>query len=135
MNNKDIRWKQRYVNFKKAFNQLKAAINRIDELDNLAKEGLVQRFEYTYELAWKTIKDFIESKGEPEKYQKDILKKAFQLEIIDNGEIWLEMLTKRNLMAHTYNETTFEEIVKDINEKYFVEIQKLIIFFNRENEQ
>ncbi len=133
MNNKEIRWKQRFVNFKKAFLQLKSAINRVDELDDLAKEGMVQRFEYTYELAWKTIKDFIESKGEAEKYQKDVLKKAFQLDIIDNGEIWLEMLSKRNLMAHTYNETTFKEVVTDIITKFYPEIEKLILFFDKEN--
>jgi len=133
MNNKEIRWKQRFVNFKKAFLRLKSAINRVDELDDLAKEGMVQRFEYTYELAWKTIKDFIESKGEAEKYQKDVLKKAFQLDIIDNGEIWLEMLSKRNLMAHTYNETTFKEVVTDIITKFYPEIEKLILFFDKEN--
>ncbi len=133
MNNKEIRWKQRFVNFKKAFLQLKSAINRVDELDDLAKEGMVQRFEYTYELAWKTIKDFIESKGEAEKYQKDVLKKAFQLDIIDNVEIWLEMLSKRNLMAHTYNESTFKEVVTDIITKFYPEIEKLILFFDKEN--
>jgi len=135
MDQKEIRWKQRFVNFKKAFIKLKAAIDKFDELDDLAKEGMVQRFEYTYELAWKTQKDFIESKGEPEKYQKDVLKKAFQLEIIDNGEIWLDMLSKRNLMAHTYNETTFKEVVTDIITKYYPEIEKLVTFFDKENEQ
>ena len=134
MTNKETRWKQRFVNFKKAFIQLKSAINKFDKLDDLAKEGMVQRFEYTYELAWKTIKDFIESKGEAEKYQKDVLKKAFQLDIIDDGEIWLEMLSKRNLMAHTYNETIFKEVVTDIVKKFYPEIEKLILFFDKENE-
>lgn len=134
MNQKESRWKQRFVNFKKAFLQLKTAIDKIDSLDDLAKEGMVQRFEYTYELAWKTQKDFIESKGEPEKYQKDVLKKAFQLDIINNGEIWLEMLSKRNLMAHTYNETIFKEVVRDIVTMYYPEIEKLIGFFDKENE-
>jgi len=134
MTNKETRWKQRFVNFKKAFIQLKSAIDKFDKLDDLAKEGMVQRFEYTYELAWKTIKDFIESKGEAEKYQKDVLKKAFQLDIIDNGEIWLEMLSKRNLMAHTYNETTFKEVVTGIVKKYYPEIEQLVIFFDKENE-
>ncbi len=135
MNDKETRWKQRFVNFKKAFLQLKSAVDKIDDLDDLAKEGMVQRFEYTYELAWKTLKDFIESKGEQEKYQKDVLKKAFQLEIIDNGELWLEMLSKRNLMAHTYNEATFKEVVTDILSKYYPEIEKLTAFFEKENEQ
>lgn len=127
--NKDIRWKQRFNNFESAYNRLKSAVERIEELDELSKEGLVQRFEYTFELAWKTIKDFLESKGEPETYQRDIIKKAFQLEIINQGELWLEMLEKRNLMAHTYNQKTFEAVVDLIHKEYFPEISKLIGFF------
>lgn len=127
--NKDIRWKQRFNNFESAYNQLKSAVEKIEELDDLSKEGLVQRFEYTFELAWKTIKDFLESKGEPETYQRDIIKKAFQLEIIIHGELWLEMLEKRNLMAHTYNQATFEAVVDLIHKEYFPEITKLVEFF------
>ncbi len=134
-NKKEIRWQQRFVNFEKAFKQLENAINRFDNLDDLSKEGLVQRFEYTFELAKNTIKDFIESKGETDKYPRDIIKKAFQLQIIENGETWIEMLEKRNIMPHTYNETTFLEIVTTIKDKYFAEIEKLYQFFKKENEQ
>ena len=134
-NKKEIRWKQRFVNFEKAFNQLKKAIDRFDELDNLAKEGLVQRFEYTFELAKNTIKDFLESKGEQEKYPRDIIKKAFQFQIIKKGDLWIEMLEKRNIMSHTYNETTFIDVVTVIKDKYFFEIEKLYQFFKKENEQ
>ncbi len=134
-NKKEIRWKQRFVNFDKAFNQLKNAVDRFDDLDNLAKEGLVQRFEYTFELAKNTIKDFLESKGENEKYPRDILKKAFQFQIITNGELWLEILDKRNIMSHTYNETTSIDVVNKIKNEYFSEIEKLYQFFKKENEQ
>ena len=134
MNAKDIRWKQRFENFERAFLQLKAAVEKVESLDDLAKEGLVQRFEYTYELAWKTLKDFLESKGEQEKYQRDILKKAFALELINDGEIWLEMLEKRNEMAHTYDHETFIEVVDLIINKYFPELEKLIHFFNSKKE-
>lgn len=132
MNLKEVRWKQRFNNFEKAFEQLKAAIERMPELDDLALEGLVQRFEYTYELAWKTIKDYLESKGEEEKYQRDVIKKAFQTNIIDNGEIWLEMMEKRNIMSHTYNEETFKEVIDAISKKFYFEIQKLVGFFRSE---
>lgn len=132
MNHKDIRWKQRYTNLNKAFSQLKAAITKYDDLDDLAREGMVQRFEYTYELAWKTIKDFIEYKGEPESYQRDVIKKAFQLNIIDNGEIWLDMLSKRNLMAHTYNEVTFNEVCNDIRLRFFPQLELLMVFFDNQ---
>ncbi len=134
-NKKEIRWKQRFTNLEKAFSQLKEAVDRFDELDNLAKEGLVQRFEYTFELAKNTIKDFLESKGEDAKYPRDILKKAFQLQIIDNGELWIDMLEKRNIMSHTYNEATFVEVVTIIKNKFFSEIEKLVDFLRKEYEQ
>ena len=135
MNQKEIRYKQRFSNFEKAFLQLQTAVGRFDELDDLAKEGMVQRFEYTFELAWKTLKDFIESKGELERSPRDVIKKSFQLEIINDGEKWLEMLENRNLMAHTYNENTFVIIVKMIKGEYFTEIKKLIEFFKKEIEK
>jgi len=134
-NHKEIRWQQRFVNLERAFKQLKDAINRFDDLDDLSKEGLVQRFEYTFELSKNTIKDYLESKGEIEKYPRDIIKKAFQLQIIENGEIWIEMLEKRNIMSHTYDQATFVEIVTSIKDRYFVEIENLVSFFKKENEQ
>ena len=134
MNQKEIRFKQRFANFEKAFLQLQSAINRFDELDTLAKEGLVQRFEYTFELAWKTLKDYIESKGEQERSPRDVIKKSFQLEIINSGDKWIDMLENRNLMAHTYNENTFILIVTMIREEYFIEIEKLIKFFRKKIE-
>jgi nucleotidyltransferase substrate binding protein (TIGR01987 family) len=134
-NHKEIRWQQRFVNLDRAFKQLKDAINRFDDLDDLSKEGLVQRFEYTFELSKNTIKDYLESKGEIEKYPRDIIKKAFQLQIIENGEIWIEMLEKRNIMSHTYDQATFVEIATSIKDRYFVEIENLVNFFKKENEQ
>ncbi len=134
-NHKEIRWQQRFVNLDRAFKQLKDAINRFDDLDDLSKEGLVQRFEYTFELSKNTIKDYLESKGDIEKYPRDIIKKAFQLQIIENGEIWIEMLEKRNIMSHTYDQATFVEIVTSIKDRYFVEIENLVNFFKKENEQ
>ncbi len=133
-NKKEIRWKQRFSNLEKAFLQLKSAIDQFEKLNDLSKEGLIQRFEYTYELSWKTLKDYLESKGEQEKFQRDILRKAFNLEIIDNGELWLEMLEKRNLMSHTYDKATFKTVVNDIYTKYYFEIEKLYHFLKNENE-
>lgn len=134
MDQKEIRFQQRFSNFEKTYLQLQSAMNRFDTLNTLEKEGLVQRFEYTFELAWKTMKDYIESKGEMERSPRDVIKKSFQLEIIENGEIWLDMLANRNLMAHTYNEDTFIQIVKLIKENYFLEIEKLVNYFRKEIE-
>lgn len=131
-NLKDTRWHQRFNNFEKAFKQLKAAVVRIDELDDLGKEGLIQRFEYTLELSWKTLKDYLESKEVIAKFPKDVIKEAFQAELIGNGELWLEMLKNRNLLSHTYNEEIFADSIHKIINYYFNEIQNLYTFFNNE---
>ena len=82
-----IRWTQRFQNFEKAFNKLKETIDQFDSLDDLSKEGLIQRFEYTFELSWKTIKDFLEHKNVEAKYPRDTIKQAFNHELIDNEKL------------------------------------------------
>ena len=131
-NNKDIRWEQRFINFEKAFLQLKDAILRYESLDDLSKEGLVQRFEYTFELACKTLKDYLESNGVVTKFPRETLKHAFQTELLDNGEVWLDMLEKRNLLAHTYNEKNFKKALETILKLYYPEMQKLYNFLKNE---
>lgn len=131
MNEKSIRWKQRFQNFDKAFKQLESAIEELDLLSDLEKEGLVQRFEYTFELSWKTLKDYLESQDVEAKFPRDAIKKGFQYEIVDNGEIWMEMLEKRNLMAHTYDEEIFQTAVQQISNLFFPEIKKLHQFFSK----
>lgn len=101
-NNKEIRWKQRFENFKKAFLKLKEAVEKFTNLDDLSKDGMIQRFEYTYELAWKTMKDFLESRQVETRFPRDVIKQAFAYGIIDDGEIWMEMHNQRNLLIHTY---------------------------------
>ena len=124
-NNKDIRWKQRFQNFEKAFLQLKESVEKVNELSDLEKEGMVQRFEYTFELAWKTIKDYLESQNVNARFPREVMKQAFQYEIIQDGETWMDMLEKRTLMAHTYQESVFRNAVDQIVNKYFPEIEKL----------
>jgi nucleotidyltransferase substrate binding protein (TIGR01987 family) len=125
MNHKDIRWKQRFSNFEQAYMRLKEAVEDFDTLNRLAKEGLIQRFEYTLELAWKTLKDYLESKEEIAKFPKDVIKKAFRADLIDDGETWMEMLEKRNLLSHTYEEQIFNEVLAEITGPYFIQINKL----------
>lgn len=129
MNDKSIRWKQRFQNFDKAFHQLGSAVKQLDSLSDLEKEGLVQRFEYTFELAWKTLKDYLESQNVEAKFPRETIKMGFQFEIISGGEIWMEMLEQRNLMAHTYDEEIFESAVHQISVFFFPEIEKLHHFF------
>lgn len=109
MNYKEIRWKQRFENFENAFLLLEEAVNDFPNLSKLEKEGLIQRFEYTFELSWKTLKDFLESQGVEAKFPREVIKQAFKNELILDGELWLQMLDSRNQMAHTYDEKTFKK--------------------------
>ena len=131
-NSKNLRWKQRFANFEKAFKQFKDATERIEKLDTLSKEGLIQRFEYTLELAWKTLKDYLEYKEVIAKFPRDAIKEGYQAELLDNGEVWLDMLNQRNILAHTYDEDNFNFAIKRIVNIYYREIEKLYIFFKDE---
>ena len=115
----DIRWEQRFSNYQKALNQLKKFIDK-GELSELEEQGLIKAFEYTYELAWNTIKDFLEFRGQTDIYgSRDATRKAFQLGIIEDGESWMDMLKSRNTTSHTYNEEVAEEICQAVFETYF----------------
>ena len=120
----DIRWKQRYQNFEKAFKHLKIAVAKAD-LSELEKAGVIQTYEFTFELAWKTLKDFLEAKGVEVKFPRDVIKEAFKYELIEDGELWMDMLQKRNLMSHTYNETLAELAYRLIVDSYFTGLQQV----------
>jgi nucleotidyltransferase substrate binding protein (TIGR01987 family) len=131
-NDHDIRWKQRFANLKKAYQQFSDAVSIVDKLSVLEKEGMVQRFEYTFELTWKTLKDFLDAKNVDARYPREVIKKAFEYEIIEDGEVWLEMLEQRNMMAHTYSEEIFTKAVQMICEKYFPAIAQVYAFLLKE---
>jgi nucleotidyltransferase substrate binding protein (TIGR01987 family) len=119
MENQDVRWIQRFSNYKKAFSQLKKFIDK-GELNELEQQGLIQAFEYTYELAWNTIKDFYENQGEINiQGSKDAFRLAFNRGLIENGEIWMDMVKSRTKTSHTYNEETANEIANAIINSYF----------------
>ena len=117
-----IRWQQRFSNYKKALQQLgeAVALSNTRELSDLEKQGLIQAFEYTHELAWSTLKDFLEHKGQKDIYgSRDASRKAFQLGIIEDGEVWMDMIQSRNKTSHTYNRETAEEIVNAVTTRYY----------------
>lgn len=117
--NEDIRWIQRLDNWTKALNQLTRFMER-EELNELEEQGLVQSFEYNHELAWKTQKDFLEAQGVAGLFgAKNVAKKAFETGLVDNGEVWMEMIESRNLTVHTYNEETTKKIVNAIVDRYY----------------
>ena len=122
----DIRWKQRFENFNKAFNQLKEFTEQ-PELNKFEKQGLIQCFEYTFELAWKVLKDYLEFDGFEVKTPRKAIQTAFHIDLIKNGHIWIDALQKRNLMAHTYDEETADKAEKLIKTDYFKVLNDLII--------
>jgi len=120
---KDVRWIQRFENYCKALAQLTKFMEK-GELNELEEQGLIQSFEYNHELAWKTLKDFLESKGFTKLYgSKDVSREAFKLGLLGDSEqagmLWLDMIEKRNLTSHTYNEATAKEIITAIQHDYF----------------
>lgn len=144
----DIRWEQRFANYRKAFYKLDEAIVRIREeypiqdngsiedddfLDDIIKEGIIQRFEYTHELAWKVMKDFLEEVGDVKTYgSKDATKEAFAAELIKDGDVWMEMIKSRNKTSHTYHEATADEIFFKVNNDYH---REFLAFFKTMEEK
>ena len=117
VSNPDIRWKQRFQSFGKAFGQLSAAaaLARQRQLSELEQQGLIQAFEFTHELAWNTLKDFLESRGATELFgSRDATREAFKLGLIINGDTWMDMIAARNRSSHTYNEKTADEVATAI---------------------
>lgn len=121
----DIRWIQRLDNYSKALRQLTRFIER-GKLNELEQQGLIQSFEYTYELAWNTIKDFFETQGESGILgSRDAFRLAFKRGLIENGEIWMEMIKSRIQTSHTYNEDVAEDIAMRIVTQYYEEFIRL----------
>lgn len=115
----DIRWQQRFSNYKKALSQLKKFVEK-NELNELEEQGLIQSFEYVYELGWAVMKDFLEFSEQVNIFgSRDAIRLAFKLNLIEDGEGWMNMLKKRNLTTHTYNEETAKEVVDSILKEYY----------------
>ena len=123
---KDIRWIQRFNNYNKALSQLTRFMERTD-LNEMEQQGLIQAFEYTFELAWKTLQDYLEEtvgyldiRG-----PRPVIMKAFQDGYLSDGEKWMEMLNDRNRTTHTYNEEIAREIANAIRLKYYTLLSEL----------
>ena len=117
--NEDIRWKQRFSNYKKALSQLTKFIDKGD-LNELEKQGLIQAFEYTHELAWNLLKDYLQDQGiQNITGSKDSVRAAFKVGLIGDGESWMDMIKDRNQTVHTYNEATAEAIITNIQTRFF----------------
>jgi len=123
------RWIQRLDNYAKAFAVLQRTYNIQDkrELTEAEMMGLIQSFEFSYELAWNLMKDFLHNKGIFDIVgSKDAIRAAFKNNIIDNGEIWMDMVERRNETAHTYEEDVAIRVVNDVSNLYIKEMRKLL---------
>jgi nucleotidyltransferase substrate binding protein (TIGR01987 family) len=135
MDTQDIRWKQRFRNFNKALKKMEDSVgyirqNYMDEenpkeknlsniLTDLVKQGLIQSFEFTHELAWNVIKDYATYQGNPDiKGSRDAAREGFAMGLIENGDVWMEMIKSRNQSSHTYDEDIANEIVAKITHEY-----------------
>ncbi|MCG7598628.1 nucleotidyltransferase substrate binding protein [Halomonas sp. McH1-25] len=124
----DIRWLQRFSNFGKALSQLDEAVAtmRQRELSNLEKQGVIQAFEYTYELGWNTLKDYLQWQGiESIVGSRDTIRQAFSLGLIEDGEAWMTMLVDRNRTSDTYNEKTAQDILHNIEQSHHRQLMAL----------
>ena len=119
---KDIRWLQRFQNFDRAFLLFRSALDGrdLEQMSELEKEGLIQRFEYSYELAWKTMKDYLEEQGANINpvIPRKVIKEAFAAKIITEGQVWVDMMLHCNLLSHTYDFSKFQEVLDAIVERY-----------------
>jgi nucleotidyltransferase substrate binding protein (TIGR01987 family) len=128
----DIRWHQRFLSLKKAFNQLERFIAE-EELNEMEEQGLIKAFEYTYELSWKTLQDLLKEKGYNDKLgPKPVIEQSFQDGYIIKGKEWLKMYSSRNLTTHSYDKETADEIVLQIRENYFGLFKELQIKLEEE---
>lgn len=116
---KDIRWQQRFSNYRKALARLSEAVSR-EELNRLEEQGLIQGFEYTFELAWNTIKDFYQFQGEEAiQGSRDAFRMAINRGLVNDGHTWMDMIKSRQDTVHSYNEETAREVARDVREKYY----------------
>jgi nucleotidyltransferase substrate binding protein (TIGR01987 family) len=127
------RWKYRFDNYKRAFTLLRQAMEQ-ETLSALEQEGVIQRFEYTMELAWKTMKDYLESQNLvlDQITPRAVIRTAFEAGIIQDGETWQKALDARNKMSHTYNFETFSKVVEDIRQHYLAVLDAWFFFLLQE---
>ncbi len=115
----DIRWKQRFSNYKKALQQLRLFMAQ-ETLNPMEELGFIKAFEYTFELAWNVMKDFLTERGETGIFgSRDAIQKAFATGLISNGQVWMNMIKDRNQTSHVYHEETASEIAAHIREDFF----------------
>ena len=123
-----MRWQQRFSNFRRALAQLAEAVelSKARELSRLERLGVIQAFEFTHELAWNVLKDYLQDQGDPDiKGSKDATRAAFKVELIADGEAWMAMIQSHNISSHTYDERTADLLVNAIIGSYYAQFVAL----------
>jgi nucleotidyltransferase substrate binding protein (TIGR01987 family) len=118
----DIRWKQRFQNFNLALATLTEAhaLAQTRPLTKLEAQGLIQGFEFTHELSWNVLKDYLEAQGFPNIIgSRNAVRQAFKEALIENGDVWMDMIKARNLTSHTYNLDVAQQISSDILQRFY----------------
>ena len=136
----DIRWKQRFNNYSRAFQTLIAAVAlaRSRQLSELEEQGLIQSFEFTHELAWNVLKDYLEEKGITGLIgSKDATRAAFKNALIEDedGEAWMKMIEDRNKTSHTYDPQVAQAVVENILQRFYPAFEKMAKKFTSLNDQ
>ncbi len=133
------RWIYRFRNFQRAYTLLRQAMEQEAErgLTQLEKEGVIQRFEYSIELAWKTLKDYLEHQSVllPQVTPRAVIREAFSARIIDDGQVWMDALDARNRISHTYDIKQFERVIDDIKQRYLPAMEALYFKLLEEAQQ
>ena len=126
-----IRYKERFEDFEKALEKLKQAF--LEEPTELVIDGTLQRYEFTFELAWKTIKDYLDYNGIVSNISspRNVIQQAYQAKIIKNGDIWIQMMLDRNLLSHLYDEKKSREIYENIKKKYLKQFEEFKDFLRK----
>lgn len=126
MTEPDIRWQQRFANYKRALEQLELFMHP-PALNEREQQGMVKAFEYTYELGWNALRDLLRSRGNSAVMlgSRDVIREAFSTGLLEDGPVWMEMVRDRNLTSHVYNRSTANAIAANITQHYLPSFRSL----------
>ena len=120
MGNTDLRWRQRLESLQRALGQLKAALaaHLADPANEVIGMAVITAYEFSFELTWKTLKDLLAYEGIDALLPREVLRQAFAYGLVSDGQLWIEMLEQRNLMAHTYDVNRAEQALAMIRDRF-----------------
>jgi len=123
----DLRWKQRFDNLKRAYTRLRSMLDLAaqDPESDVIRMAVIKAYEFTYELSWKTLKDYLSYNGIDARLPREVIKQAFATGLLRDGQLWIDMLEERNLLAHTYDDSRAKAAVIKIQTHYLAGLEQL----------